>query len=57
MKTRRRKKAEPATASIRYRSVLARGECSVCGHWAILTHGLCSDCKPVTGQGQVEANG
>lgn len=43
MKTRRRKKTE--TASIRYRPMLARGECAACGHWAILADGVCSGCR------------
>jgi hypothetical protein len=34
-----------ATVSGRYVPVMARGECGSCGHWAILTGGVCSDCR------------
>jgi hypothetical protein len=29
----------------RYRPVLSRGECSLCGHWQILQNGVCAGCR------------
>ena len=49
-----RERYRDATVTGRYVPVMSRGDCPGCSHWAILTGGLCSECrKPgLNGEGQ-----
>jgi hypothetical protein len=47
MKTRRRKKPTANVPTVRYRPIMARMECTQCGHWGICAAACAPACRNV----------